>query len=139
MGKTPPGNHLGTRRGLLFLPSRELEGPGIEVAESLRQRFAGLPLSHPTDPYGLTVVESYSSSLALAFGDTFGAAGLGAGATVVPEELDDFFDSLTTDQFTKIRQFFETMPQLKHTVTYSCTTCGEEKTTEVRGLNSFFG
>jgi len=55
------------------------------------------------------------------------------------EELDDFFDSLTTDQFTKIRQFFETMPQLKHTVTYSCTTCGEEKTTEVRGLNSFFG
>ena len=84
MGKTPPGNHLGTRRGLLFLPSGELEGPGIEVAESLRQRFAGLPLSHPTDPYGLTVVESYSSSLALAFALGAGAAGLGAGAGAAP-------------------------------------------------------
>tara|TARA_B100000029_G_scaffold515534_1_gene623107 strand:+ start:1284 stop:2018 length:735 start_codon:yes stop_codon:yes gene_type:complete len=55
------------------------------------------------------------------------------------EELDEFFESLTTDQFTKIRQFFETMPQLKHTVKYKCATCGEEKSTEVRGLNSFFG
>ena len=55
------------------------------------------------------------------------------------EELDEFFESLTTDQFTKIRQFFETMPQLKHTVKYTCATCGEEKSTEVRGLNSFFG
>ena len=56
-----------------------------------------------------------------------------------PEELDEFFDSLTTDQFTKIREFFETMPQLKHTIKYKCSTCGEDKETEVQGLNSFFG
>jgi len=55
------------------------------------------------------------------------------------EELDEFFDSLTTDQFTKIREFFETMPQLKHTIKYKCSTCGEDKETEVQGLNSFFG
>ena len=55
------------------------------------------------------------------------------------KELDEFFDSLTSDQFTKIRDFFETMPQLKHTVKYKCSTCGEDKETTVQGLNSFFG
>jgi hypothetical protein len=55
------------------------------------------------------------------------------------EELDNFFDSLTTDQFIKIREFFETMPTLKHTVKYKCSTCGEDKETTVQGLNSFFG
>ena len=55
------------------------------------------------------------------------------------KELDDFFDSLTTDQFIKVREFFETMPQLKHTVKYKCSTCGEDKETTVQGLNSFFG
>ncbi len=55
------------------------------------------------------------------------------------KELDKFFDSLTSDQFTKIRDFFETMPQLKHTVKYKCSTCGEDKETIVQGLNSFFG
>ena len=55
------------------------------------------------------------------------------------KELDEFFDSLTTDQFAKIKDFFDTMPVLKHTVKYKCATCGEEKETTVQGLNSFFG
>ena len=55
------------------------------------------------------------------------------------KELNEFFDSLTSDQFIKIREFFETMPQLKHTVKYKCSTCGEDKETMVQGLNSFFG
>ena len=55
------------------------------------------------------------------------------------KELDEFFDSLTSDQFLKIKDFFETMPTLKHTVKYKCTTCGEDKETTVQGLNSFFG
>ena len=55
------------------------------------------------------------------------------------EELDEFFDSLTSDQFVKIRDFFETMPALKHTVKYKCSTCGEDKETTIQGLNSFFG
>ena len=55
------------------------------------------------------------------------------------EELNDFIDSLNTKQMDKIRNFFETMPTLKHTVKYNCKTCGEEKETTVQGLNSFFG
>ena len=55
------------------------------------------------------------------------------------KELDEFVDSLNTKQMDKIRNFFETMPTLKHTVKYNCKTCGEEKETIVQGLNSFFG
>ena len=55
------------------------------------------------------------------------------------KELDEFFDSLNTEQFAKIKNFFDTMPVLKHTVKYKCTTCGEDKETTIQGLNSFFG
>ena len=55
------------------------------------------------------------------------------------EELDEFIDSLNSDQFKMIKEFFDTMPTLKHTVKYKCDTCGEEKETLLQGLNSFFG
>ena len=55
------------------------------------------------------------------------------------EELDEFIESLTSDQFVKLRQFFDTMPQLKHVAKYTCNTCGEEKETTIQGLDSFFG
>ena len=55
------------------------------------------------------------------------------------KELDEFVDSLNTKQMDKIRNFFETMPTLKHTVKYKCGTCKEEKETTIQGLNSFFG
>ena len=55
------------------------------------------------------------------------------------EELDEFIDSLNSQQFKLIRNFFDNMPVLKHTVKYKCNTCGEKKETTLQGLNSFFG
>lgn len=54
------------------------------------------------------------------------------------EELGEFIDSLSSDQFQKIKTFFDTMPMLKHTVKYKCGTCGEDKETTIEGMNSFF-
>ena len=59
--------------------------------------------------------------------------------TISETELNDFIDSLNTEQFAKIRDFSETMPKLSHTAKYVCSTCGEEKETTITGLNSFFG
>ena len=59
--------------------------------------------------------------------------------TFTDKELDEFIDSLNSEQFGKIKEFFDTMPVLKHTVKYKCDTCGEEKETTIQGLNSFFG
>ena len=55
------------------------------------------------------------------------------------EELDEFIDSLNSQQFKLIKDFFDNMPVLKHTVKYKCETCGEKKETTLQGLNSFFG
>ena len=54
------------------------------------------------------------------------------------EELLAFLESLNKDQFSKISEFFENMPKLKHKVTYTCSACGTEETLEVEGLQSFF-
>ena len=55
------------------------------------------------------------------------------------EELDEFIDSLNSQQFKLIKDFFDNMPILTHTVKYKCETCGEKKETTLTGLNSFFG
>ena len=55
------------------------------------------------------------------------------------KELDEFIDNLNTKQMEQIKNFFDTMPVLKHTVKYTCKTCDEEKETIIQGLQSFFG
>jgi len=59
--------------------------------------------------------------------------------TISEKELEEFIDSLNTEQFGKMREFFDTMQQIQHTAKYTCSTCGEEKETTITGLNSFFG
>ena len=55
------------------------------------------------------------------------------------KELDAFIDSLDTKQFAKIKEFFDTMPKLQHTINYKCEKCGEDKEVTLQGLDSFFG
>lgn len=54
------------------------------------------------------------------------------------EELDEFIDSLNTEQFGKIKQFFDTMPSVKHDVSFICKNCETENEITLEGLNSFF-
>ena len=55
------------------------------------------------------------------------------------KELDEFIDSMDTKQFGKIKEFFDTMPKLHHTINYKCEKCGEDKEVTLQGLDSFFG
>ena len=55
------------------------------------------------------------------------------------KELDEFIDSMDTKQFAKIKEFFDTMPKLQHTINYKCEKCGEDKEVTLQGLDSFFG
>ena len=54
------------------------------------------------------------------------------------EELMEFFENLTQDQFKKVQDFFETMPKLSKHVSYDCPVCGHHHDKVVEGLNSFF-
>jgi len=54
------------------------------------------------------------------------------------EEIDQFIESLNSDQFGKIREYVEQMPQLKHDVEFSCVSCSHQNKVTVEGLQSFF-
>ena len=54
------------------------------------------------------------------------------------EELNEFFESLTSSQFKLIQEFFETMPKLAYTLKVTNPNTGVESDVELEGLASFF-
>jgi len=55
------------------------------------------------------------------------------------EEVNDFINNLTSDQFAKVRDFFENMPKMTHTIEYTCPNCGRVHKRTLEGLQNFFG
>ena len=54
------------------------------------------------------------------------------------DELNEFFESLTSSQFKLIQEFFETMPKLAYTWKVTNPNTGVESDVELEGLASFF-
>ena len=57
---------------------------------------------------------------------------------VPKKELLDFIEGLTREQFSKIQEFFETMPKIKKSVDFNCAKCGYHEKITIEGLQSFF-
>ena len=55
------------------------------------------------------------------------------------EELKEFFENLSQNQFTKLRTFFETMPRLRHETKVKNPKTGVESKITFSGLQDFFG
>lgn len=55
------------------------------------------------------------------------------------EELLEFVESLSQQQFSKIEAFFNNMPKLKKRIEMKCGRCGFDHSIDVEGLESFFG
>lgn len=53
------------------------------------------------------------------------------------EEVNEFFDSLSSEHFNKIQKFFDTMPRLKHEIEY-VTKSGEKKKYVLEDVSDFF-
>lgn len=55
------------------------------------------------------------------------------------QQLVDFIESLTNQQYNKIMStFFETMPSLEHTQEFKCKKCGNKGSYTFRGVADFF-
>lgn len=54
------------------------------------------------------------------------------------QELMEFLENLTSEQFGKIQEFFETMPKLRQEVKYTCPVCGKHHEKYLEGINNFF-
>jgi hypothetical protein len=55
-----------------------------------------------------------------------------------PDEMIDFLESLSQEQFKKIEEYFNNLPTIKKTVGVTCTKCGFHHTITVQGLENFF-
>jgi hypothetical protein len=55
------------------------------------------------------------------------------------EEMVEFLEMLSQEQFSKIEEFFNNQPKLKSKVEMTCTKCGFHHIIPVEGLESFFG
>ena len=53
-------------------------------------------------------------------------------------EIEEWLEELTTEQFKKVLNFFETMPKLKHSFTLKNPNKGTEFTVNLEGLADFF-
>lgn len=55
---------------------------------------------------------------------------------VTKEEFQDFVDSMTQEQFSKIREYIESIPRLRHKINFKGP-CGHENNLMLEGLQSF--
>ena len=55
------------------------------------------------------------------------------------KELNDFIESLSSSQFVNVREFFESMPRLTHTIDWECEKCKKSTPMIIEGIDSFFG
>jgi hypothetical protein len=53
--------------------------------------------------------------------------------------VDEFINNLSSEQFNKIKDFFETMPKMTKEIQWTCPNCGREHKRTLEGLQSFFG
>lgn len=54
------------------------------------------------------------------------------------EEVLEFLNNLTQEQFSKIETFFDTMPKMSQPVKYDCPVCGKHHDKVLEGIESFF-
>lgn len=54
------------------------------------------------------------------------------------EELLQFLNNLTTEQFVSVQNFFQDMPKIKTEVEYDCPICNKHHKKTLEGLQSFF-
>lgn len=56
---------------------------------------------------------------------------------VTDEEFQEFIESMTQEQFTKIREYIESIPKLSHDINYSCKNCNTNNDITLEGLQNF--
>jgi hypothetical protein len=57
---------------------------------------------------------------------------------VTEDEIIDFIDSLTQEHLENIKEFFDTMPKVKKSVSFDCSKCGHHEDIDIEGVQNFF-
>ena len=57
---------------------------------------------------------------------------------ITDEEMTDFIEQMTTEQFKNLTDFVESMPRLQHKVKWDCASCEKHNNVTIEGMQSFF-
>lgn len=57
---------------------------------------------------------------------------------VTRKELVEFIESMNRKQFTKLQEFFETMPKISKEIDFNCGKCGYKEKIVLEGIQNFF-
>ena len=105
----------------------------------------GVILSYPdmTEMYkgleeGQTTIDFSVGLIKTAVQQVFEGETMHERADFTEDELTNFLESLTSQQFAKLQNFFETMPRLSHIVTVTNPNTKKKNKVTLEGLNSFF-
>ena len=55
-----------------------------------------------------------------------------------PKQLSDFVDNLLPDQFAKIMEFIQGIPELRYSFKYTCPSCSSVVSVEINSVSDFF-
>ena len=53
------------------------------------------------------------------------------------EEFQEFLESMTQEQFGRVREYVESIPKLTHTAGYTCSHCNAKNEMLLEGMQSF--
>ena len=90
------------------------------------------------DIEGQDVVEKSFDMVASTIDMVYNEEEMFAASECTKKELKEWVESLTSSQFQKIEEFFETMPKLTHTLKVTNPNTKKENTVVLEGLSDFF-
>jgi len=110
----------------------------IEVSEDVHIKMRYPDISFFNDGVNIASIEDTTKLIARCVDSIVMGEEVYNSVDMSSGELDEWLDGLTTEQFQKISEFFQTMPKLKHSFTIKNTNTGNDFTITLEGLADFF-
>ena len=87
---------------------------------------------------GLQSVEGIMNLISNCVDSVYDKDSVYKGSDQSENEMTEFVESLNSEQFQKLSDWFEGMPAISHTIKFDCISCKAHNEQELRGLQSFF-
>tara|TARA_B100000073_G_C23698763_1_gene559432 strand:- start:232 stop:942 length:711 start_codon:yes stop_codon:yes gene_type:complete len=88
---------------------------------------------------GGTATDTLIATMAAAVEYVYDAESVYPSKEQKPEEIIQFLESLSTEQFKHIQSAFDNFPRLMEEISFKCKSCGEENNFQLGGLSDFLG
>jgi len=103
----------------------------------------GIEMSYPNISDVISIIDSNDADKIMNLVEScikgiFDSENYWEGANQTKEEISDFINSLTKEQFDKIENFFVTAPKIVQNIECECPECGKLNKARLEGLHNFF-